>query len=89
MFIDNTLMKRHLKYIKKSIKGSRFTSVTHYLEDTKEQIDTRMAALEQPDCEGSLRERQKEHKSLSLLSRSYLSLLMLHIQIQYRSGKNV
>lgn len=81
--IDQTLTKQ-LEYIEKSIAGTRFTSVTEYLEEQIELLRTRMVNLEGPYCQGSLLERTKEHKSLQVLSRSYLVLLMEHYKIYYR-----
>ena len=86
--IDKTVLKQ-LEDIEKSIAGSRFTSVSQYLEENIEKLKTRLKELEQFECNGSLSERLKEHKQLSAFLLANLSLLFEHYKIKYRSGQNV
>ena len=86
--IDKTVMKQ-LEDIEKSIAGSRFTSVSQYLEEKIELLKTRLKELEQFECNGSLSERLKEHKQLSAFLLANFSLLFDYYKIKYRSGRNV
>jgi hypothetical protein len=85
----NKTATEQLEDIENSIKGSRFTSVSQYLEEKIELLKIRLKELEKFECEGSLKERYKEHQQLSVFLLANLNLLFEHYKIQYRSGKNV
>ena len=83
------ILRKELKRIEKAIKGTRFTSVTQYLEDIIELHRNRIAELEQLERKGSLSERQNEIEHLKEMIRMNISLLLEHFKIKYGSGQNV